>query len=253
MENPKSTSTIQSLQIGIGIVDVLSKHVRPLKFSDIQAATKISKSNLYKYLNTLTQLGILYRDRKSGDYSLGTKLIEYGMAAIGQENVVERISPYLDQICAKSNLTVLFTTWTANGPMVVRMYNTGQGFNIGAQIGTTLPILSASGKIFAAFMDESAIHSWKKQGIEQLSTEKITQLEEECRWIRENGISFAREPLVSFVSSVALPVLNFKQSLLGSVVVIGFSDLIPVGLEDELSHFLIKVSKEISAHFGYTA
>ncbi len=253
MEISKTGTTIQSLQIGMSIVDTIAQQGRPLRMADIQELTQITKSNLYKYLNTLTQLGILYRDKTSGSYMLGSKLIEYGMAAVGQENVVDRISPYLQQISSKSNLTVLFTAWTANGPMVVRMFNATQGINIGAQIGTLLPIQSASGKIFAAFMDEATIRAWKAQETQQLAEEQIKRFEEECLWIRKHRISFAREPLVSSVSSVAFPVLNFNQSLLGSFVVIGFLDSIPQVIEDELSQYLLEISNEISESFGYTA
>ncbi len=58
----KTGTTIQSLQIGLGILDLVAKQEKPLKFTDIQELTQITKSNLYKYLNTLTQLGLLYRD-----------------------------------------------------------------------------------------------------------------------------------------------------------------------------------------------
>ncbi|MEH7495390.1 helix-turn-helix domain-containing protein [Neobacillus niacini] len=46
----------------MGIVETIAKQGRPLKFSEIQELTQITKSNLYKYLNTFTQLCILYRN-----------------------------------------------------------------------------------------------------------------------------------------------------------------------------------------------
>ncbi|MCM3651014.1 IclR family transcriptional regulator [Metabacillus litoralis] len=251
METTKKGTTIQSLQIGLGIVDLLAKEGRPLKFTDIQNLTQITKSNLYKYLNTLTQIGILYRNKESGTYILGSKLIEYGMAAADQENVVDRIAPYLQEINVYSLNTVLYSSWTNNGPMIVKEVKTNQGFNIGAQMGTLLPILSATGKVFAAFIDEHFIHEWREKEFLHTDPEKLNLLDEECKLIRKNGISFAREPLVSSVSSVAFPVFNYKKKLLGVITVVGFSDLIPNNEDHELSKYLINVSKEISASFGY--
>ncbi|MFC6604501.1 hypothetical protein ACFQDF_27895 [Ectobacillus funiculus] len=43
MEAIKKGATIQSLQIGMGIVDLIAKQGRPLKFSDIQDLTQITK------------------------------------------------------------------------------------------------------------------------------------------------------------------------------------------------------------------
>jgi DNA-binding IclR family transcriptional regulator len=247
----KKGTTIQSLEVGMGILETIAKQGRPLKFTDIQELTQITKSNLYKYLNTFTQLGILYRYKDTGEYVLGSKLIEYGMAAVDQENVIDRITPFIHEINERFSNTVLFSSWTNNGPMIVRELNKNRGINIGAQIGTLLPIRSASGKLFLAFMDEQMSREWKEKEFMQIPQEKVGLLEDECRIIREKEISFAREPLVPSVSSVAIPVLNYQKKLLGSVTVVGFSESIPQDENNELSQFLLSISKEISASFGY--
>ncbi|WP_045520066.1 IclR family transcriptional regulator [Neobacillus niacini] len=251
MEVIKKGTTIQSLEVGMSIVETIAKQGRPLKFSDIQELTQITKSNLYKYLNTFTQLGILYRYKVTGEYVLGSKLIEYGMAAVGQENVIDRVSPFLHEINEKFSSTVVFSSWTHNGPMIVKELNKNRGLNIGAQIGTLLPIRSASGKVFMAFMDEQMIREWKEKEFMQIPPEKIGLLEDECRIIWGKEIAFAREPLVPSVSSVSIPVLNYQKKLLGSVTVVGFSEFIPQNEHNELSRYLIGISKEISGSFGY--
>jgi DNA-binding IclR family transcriptional regulator len=253
MEVIKKGTTIQSLEVGMGIVDSIANQGRPLKFSEIQELTQITKSNLYKYLNTFTQLGILYRYQGTGEYVLGSKLIEYGMAAVDQENVIDRITPFMHEINVKFSNTVLFSSWTQNGPMILKDLNNNRGINIGAQIGTLLPIRSASGKVFMAFMDEQMIREWKEKEYMQISPDKVSQLEVECESIRKKEIAFAREPLVPSVSSVSIPILNYKKKLLGSITVVGFSEFIPQNENNELSQFLIGISKEISASFGYSS
>ncbi|MFJ5758432.1 IclR family transcriptional regulator [Neobacillus sp. NPDC093182] len=251
MEAIKKGTTIQSLEVGMSVIESIAKQGRPIKFSDIQELTQITKSNLYKYLNTFTQLGILYRNKDTGEYVLGSKLIEYGMAAVDQENVIDRVSPFLHEINVKSSNTVLFSTWTQNGPMIVKDFNNNRGLNIGAQIGTFLPIRSATGKVFMAFMEDQKIREWKAKEFIQISSEEISQLEGECESVRKKEIAFAREPLVSSVSSVSIPVLNYKKQLLGAVTVVGFSEFIPQNENNELSRYLLDLSKEISGSFGY--
>ncbi|OLO27902.1 IclR family transcriptional regulator [Alkalihalophilus pseudofirmus] len=251
MEEPKKGTTIQSLQVGMSIIDIIAKQGRPLKFSDINELTNITKSNLYKYLNTFTQLGILYRDKKSGSYILGSKLIEYGMAATAEENVIDRVNPFMQEINIKSLSTVLYSAWTTNGPMIIKEVNTKQGFNIGAQVGTFLPILSATGKIFATFLEERIINEWLDKEISNMTEDQIRHFKEECNLIRQKEIAFAQEPLVSSVSSVAFPIFNYRKNLLGVITVVGFSNNIPKSEEEELSQFLINISKEISGGFGY--
>ncbi|MGO4890380.1 IclR family transcriptional regulator [Anaerobacillus sp. MEB173] len=251
MQEPKKGTTIQSLQVGMSIIDLLAKQGRPLKFSDIHELTNITKSNLYKYLNTFTQLGILYRNKESGSYILGSKLIEYGMAASAEENVVDRVTPYMQEVNIKSLSTVLYSTWTFNGPMIIKEVNTNQGFNIGAQVGTLLPVLSATGKIFATFLEEESISEWLRNGLSNSPEDKVNQFKKECHFIKEKEISFAQEPIVSSVSSVSFPIFNYRKKLLGAITVVGFSDLIPTHEEEELSQYLVKISQEISESFGY--
>jgi DNA-binding IclR family transcriptional regulator len=251
MEVIKKGTTIQSLEVGMAIIETITQQGRPLKFSDIQELTQITKSNLYKYLNTFTQLGILYRYKDTGEYVLGSKLIEYGMAAVDQENVIDRITPFMHEINEKFSNTVLFSSWTHNGPMIIKELNKNRGINIGAQIGTLLPLRSASGKVFMAFMDEQMIREWKEKELMQIPQEKVDLLEDECKIIREKEIAFAREPLVPSVSSVSIPVLNYKKKLLGSVTVVGFSEVIPQNEHHELYRYLVDISKEISGCFGF--
>lgn len=95
------------------------------------------------------------------------------------------------------------------------------------------------------------IREWKAKEFLQIPQQKVFQLEDECSFIREKEIAFAREPLVSSGSSVSIPVLNYKKRLLGAITVVGFSEFIPLNETNELSHYLIQTSKEISGIFGY--
>lgn len=251
MEKGKKGATIQSLQIGFSIVDLVATQGKPMKFNDIHELSGITKSNLYKYVNTLTEQGVLYRDKDTGAYSLGSKLVEYGMAALNRENVSERVSPFMQEINRTCKSTVLLISWTHDGPIVVKMINNNQGLNIGAQIGTYLPILSASGKVFAAFLEEALVRDWKVRELRKLKGEQRTALEQELNMIREKDISFANEPLVPSISSVSLPIFNFGKQLLGAVTVVGFSGIVPQTEQDELSRYLLERQREISRVFGY--
>src|SRR5699024_5585881 len=184
MTKPKKSTQIKSLLVGFSIIDVLAKHPKPLKFNDIQHKTKITKSNLYKYLNTLTSLGVLYRDREDGTFSLGTTLIKYGMSVVNREDIVNKIKPFLEEINLKLKETTLFTVWTNEGPMIVKMIHSSSGLNLGGQVGTILPIHSAAGKLFAAFKNNPLSDQWKKNQYKMLDKKQIKELESDFEDIR---------------------------------------------------------------------
>ncbi|TBL78539.1 IclR family transcriptional regulator [Paenibacillus thalictri] len=251
MSESKSSTTIQSLQQGFQILDLVASREEPFKFNEIHEGTQITKSNLYKYLNTLTQQGILYREKETGLYSLGSKLVEYGMTAVNRDNVIDRATSTLHEISRVTKCTTLLTTWSLNGPLVVKMTNLNSGLNIGAQIGTALPVLSATGKIFAAYMDHDVIAEWLLQQTGNMSDSDKAALQEQYSLIRTSGISFAKEPLVPSISSLSVPILNYANKLIGSIVVVGFINIVPQHKDDEMAAFIMQKGKELSATYGY--
>lgn len=237
MEAKKSRDTIQSLETGMAILDVIENAKRPLKFSEIQSKTNITKSNLYKYMNTLSQLELVFRDKSTGQYHLGSKLIKYGMAAIGNQDSVALVTPYLQSISQYSNNTVLFSVGTNRGPVIAKIWNSEEVLNIGAQLGSLLPPNSSSGKIYKVFYDQNEPKPEAKTKEEQKTQKDL--------------IAFAGEPLVSSVSSVSIPVFTLNKELAGIITVVGFSGDIPTSVDNPVSKYLLKMQKEISKVFGY--
>ncbi|MED1420345.1 IclR family transcriptional regulator [Bacillus smithii] len=252
MEDPKNRVHIQSLLVGFSIIDLIAKHGKPIKFNDIHRYTQISKSNLYKYLNTLTSLGVLYRDPKSGFYSLGSALIEYGMAAVNQDDIVQKVTPYLEEINLISKETTLLAVWTYQGPMIIKMIHSRAGLNLGGQVGTILPIQSAGGKLFAAFMEGPLIQDWIKQETRSFTTQEYTRIEQELKTVRKESISFAQEALAPSIASAGIPVFNYNREIIGAVIIVGFQNTIPSHPNHDLSHYLLEKSVEISSQFGFS-
>lgn len=247
----KPTTTIGSLSIGIQIIDVVAQSEMPLKFSDIQLSTGITKSNLYKYLNTLTQMDLLYKDPKQGSYSLGYKFLEYGNAAMQNSDFIGRLTPYFKEISKLTNMTTLLVTWINDSPVITNIWNTNYGLNIGAQIGTKLPLLSAAGKIFAAFSSNDETFNWVKIEQQQDNNFPIEDFELEIQKIRAQKVAFSHEPLVNHVSSWSLPILNYKGELIAVIAIVGFSELTPKNNDAEIVKQIIEISKQMSLAYGY--
>ncbi|MEI4769928.1 IclR family transcriptional regulator [Psychrobacillus sp. FJAT-51614] len=246
-----NNTTIGSLILGIQIIDTVAQSDIPLRFSDIQETTGISKSNLYKYLNTLTQMDLLYRDQKRGHYSLGYKFLEYGTAAMQNADFIDRLTPYFKEISKLTSMTTLLVTWVNDGPVITNLWNTNYGLNIGAQVGTKLPLSSASGKIFAAYANSLEITNWIEQEQQSIEQFNIAKFQHELKQIRKENFTYAYEPLVRHVSSIGFPILNYKHELVGAFSVVGFTEDVPSAFDSEIIQRIISMSKEMSAIYGY--
>lgn len=244
-------TTIGSLAIGFQIIDVVAKSETPLKFTDIQELTGVTKSNLYKYLNTLTQMDLLYRDSNQGSYSLGYKFLEYGNAAMQNSDYISRLAPYFKEISKLTNMTILLSTWVNDSPTITHIWNTNYGLNIGAQIGTKSPLLSATGKIFAAYASNKEVFNWIEKEQTKYHDFDLVAFQREMKEIRKHFVAFAQEPIMKHVSSWGLPVLNYNGELILSATIVGFSDDIPKNDDDEIVQKVIKIVKDMSRIYGF--
>src|SRR5690606_16082585 len=109
----------------------------------------------------------------------GARMIDYVMSAVSSENIVERLIPYLQEINKKIGETITLQVWTHNGPMVVHIVNAIRTTNIGAQIGTYMPIHSSTGKLFAAFGKDLQVKEWIESELHNLTPNQIEVIEQE--------------------------------------------------------------------------
>lgn len=242
---------IQSLQLGINILDVFLEERKPLKFVEIQEATGMTKSNLYKYLYTLIQSGLLYNDPEDRTYMLGSRLIEYGHIASEYLDILPMVESALEKIGEETSLTSLFAVWQNGVPVIAHIHSADYGVNIGAQMGHSLPLMSSTGKIFSVFKKGREKDNWELQELSKLSNEEKEKFITECEKIKEVKFTHSVEPLIKHVSSFSVPVLDFKKDLAGAITVVGFDPLVPRKSDDHISKYVLSVASKISKKLGY--
>lgn len=240
---------IQSLQLGINILDVFLNEKKPLRFVDIQEATGMTKSNLYKYLYTLTQSGLLHNNLEDRTYMLGSRLIEYGNIALEYLDIMPTIEPALEKISSETSLTSLFAVWQHDSPVIAHIHSADFGINIGAQMGNTLPLLSATGKIFSAF--KSGKEQWELNELDKLTEQERDEFIKKRNDIQKEAFAHATEPLIEYVSSFSVPVFDFTKDLVGAITVVGFDPLVPKDIEHETSQYVMSIAKSVSKKLGY--
>lgn len=240
---------IQSLEIGLKLLETIASHNEPLKFADIQNITSMTKSNLYKYLTTLHDFGAIQRNPDS-TYSLGHKLIKLGNIAQGQSSLVEVVKPYLKNISEETGLTALLAVPTPGGPLVSHISDTLYGINIGAQIGTNLPIVTSTGVVNAAFRN-NLLDEWFDSEITRLNEDVREQLLIDIENTRKRYFASQIEPLVTHVSSFSVPILNYEEKLIGAITVVGYTKTVPTTEEHPTSQYIMDIGREISSYYGF--
>jgi hypothetical protein len=75
---------IQSVEIGLRVIDALRKSTGPLTLKELAADSRLPASNCHRYLVSFVRVGYVTQDPLSGRYDLGPELLQAGLAALGR-------------------------------------------------------------------------------------------------------------------------------------------------------------------------
>ncbi|MEH7744050.1 IclR family transcriptional regulator [Neobacillus drentensis] len=251
MTTETKTAGIQSLQMGLNILEILAMEKEPLKFTDIQNRASMTKSNLYKYLSTLSQFGLINRNPHTNMYTLGHKLVQLGNVALGQTSLIEVVIPYFKKITEFTNLTVLLAVPTIKGPFISYILSADYGINIGAQMGTHLPLSSSTGVVFSAFEKDVHRKEWEVEELSKFNENELRQFQNEKEKTRQLHFASKTEPLIMHVSSFSVPLLNFNHELLGAITIVGITETVPNSADHSIGQYVLNIAKEISEYYGF--
>ncbi|HWK24848.1 MAG TPA: helix-turn-helix domain-containing protein [Ureibacillus sp.] len=241
-EDKKIHSTVQSLEIGFNVLEVIAESPTPIKFSEIQERSQMTKSNLYKYLNTLTKIGVVSRDPYSGTFHLGMKLLEYNKKFHAQQDITAIVTPFLREISMQTENSVFLMLPTFNGPIISKFYSPGEAITLGGQIGAILPPNTSAGKIFVAFYKDPLNDEWKQKAKETIDPWELKRALEE-------KIIYSFEPLERNISSIAFPILDGFDELKCIITVVGFNSNIELSSNSTLINYCYDMQRKISAIF----
>ena len=87
LPEPKGTGTVGK---ALSVLDDVAAFERPVRFTEILANSSFPKGSLYRFLQNLTNEGMLSYDPKQQTYSLGVRLVRLAHAAWAQSSMAPR-------------------------------------------------------------------------------------------------------------------------------------------------------------------
>jgi IclR family pca regulon transcriptional regulator len=156
---PSRTDTpvpaIQSVERAARMLGLFTVDEPQLTLGEITARMQMSKATVHRYATALRNAGLLRQ--AGGAYTLGPRVVELASAALAGLAVLTVAGPYLERLVAQTGETAVLSVWDGEAPVVVRVdANTSRLVRIVVTTGSRLPLDSAQGKVFRAFMDAPA-------------------------------------------------------------------------------------------------
>lgn len=251
MEN-KESKGIQSIEVGIEILQKVAESKEPLSITELALQCETTKSKLHRYLISFLRTGMLEKD-KNGRYVLGKEMLRLGLKASHNLNIVDVAHNHLIYLKEKFNQTAALAMWGNHGPFFASWEETNGPVNIGIKVGSSIgTVRSIAGAIFAHYLPTHQTEEIVSQEIKiETDPNQLEMFWQTIEFIKEHGYGYVHGTLIPGISAVAAPIFNRAGHIVASINMIGVTDSLEVDPESALIKELLHQAEMISQELGW--
>lgn len=210
----------------LSVLDQIASYGRPVRFGEVLADSDMPKATLYRFVQTLTNQGMLQYDPDRQTYAPGLRLVRLAHTAWAQSSLAPVARPHVDALSAETGETVHLAQLDHAQVLYVDKRNARDPVEMFSQAGKVGPAYCTGvGKAMLAFLPDAELQA----ALAQQSWHRFTptthvsaeSLRLELADIQAEGLSFDREEHETGIVCVAVPILNSRSRPLGALSVTG--------------------------------
>lgn len=221
----KNQSGVQSLEIGLSILDVLIDHHEPMMLKDIAQSMQMHPAKMHRYLVSLIRKDYA-RKLSDGRYGLGNRGNTLRPINLDQGNILQRLTDAATEIKDSVNCGVQIAKWFSEGPIVIYSFEPDRPISLITRIGTRMPLTSsATGRLFASYHSDAIIKplvlaEWQED-VHNLTSVSITSVKHtdidlDDKWqdftklqtdIRSQGYATVTGIMLMGINAISIPVI----------------------------------------------
>lgn len=237
---------IQSIDIGLRIIEVLCRAGGPRTLKDLAQAASLPPSNCHRYLASFLRAGYVVQDDRSGRYDLGPRLLQAGLAALSRLDSMAVATETLEHLVDVTGNTGLIAVWGEAGPTIVRWMPGRTPVHTSIGTGSILPLLnSATGRVFLAFLPSRQTGAMVAREVMQKGGDPVALITA----VRAAGVAQVFGDHIPGLSAAAAPVLNAHGEAAAVITLIAAGKNVAPGAIDRLR----LDAAEASARIGWAA
>lgn len=208
----------------LAALDQVAAVGRPVRFGELLENSEYPKATLYRFLQTLTNQGMLSYDNHTQTYSLGVRLVRLAHAAWRQSSLGPIARPFIEELAEDVHMTVHLAQLDSGQVLYVDKRNPANPIEMYSESGKVGPgYCTGIGKAMLAFLEAEEL----EKALQQQSFHKynantladVDALTADLSEIKKTGISFDREEHEIGIICVAVPVLSTRSHVLGAISV----------------------------------
>lgn len=227
-----------------------------LKISELARELRLDRSTTYRILLSLEKCGLVEKDKKTGEYSLGLGVFEIGNTYLRQMDFIQASKPIMAELAAKVQETVHLAVLSGVEIVYVEKVDSPRTLGVMSKIGQRGPLHStALGKVLLAFQSEAEsskiIRQIKLKSFTANTISSKTKLIAELKKVRKQEYAFDFRESEQYVECIAVPIRNHLGDTVAALSISGPQRKINTPGEKQCIDQVIKAASLISSRLGY--
>jgi len=212
---------VQSLARGLSVLQAFSSERNRLTLTELAAITRMNRTAVQRFTDTLMELGFLGRNRHK-EFHLTPKVLSLGFTYLHGSEITRLAASYLRAFSERIGLTVNMAILDDTEILFLYRHEVHRFLKYDLRAGSKLPShCTASGKVLLACLDNKELRKRiKSMKLERTTSHTITDKEklyEDILKTRANGIGTCDRELSLSLYSIAIPLLNHEKKVVAAI------------------------------------
>ena len=249
------STTIQSLERALDILEMLGNHPGGIQVKDLSQELALNKSTVSRMLHTLGERGYVQK-KEDGSYRLGIKIVELCSLHLNSLQLKTEALPAMEQLRNQTGLIIHLGALDDGEIVYLEKLTSYANIRMYSQIGKRAYLHSTGmGRaILSAMTNKEVLKIVKEKGMPAI-TEKTCVKEEELlkqlEQVRQRGYAIDDEENEIGMRCVAAPIFDYRGDVIAAVSATGFLEMLPYERIEEVAEYTMKCADDISACMGY--
>ncbi|MDO5691320.1 MAG: IclR family transcriptional regulator [Pseudomonadota bacterium] len=256
---PKRQRGIQSIEVGMRVLQALTEQRRPLPLKDLARLADMPPAKAHPYLVSFMTTGLVKQNPLTGHYELGPAALQMGLAALQQLDPLTEASQEAAQLAARSDLSIALVVWGQLGPTVVRLDEPRYPLHVNLRVGTVMSLFNTiTGRVFAAYLPEKMVRSMLEDEHRrvvggQSSSFDAPEVQALLQGIRASGMGRGISMPQPGVNTLCAPVFDAAGHIVLVMTMIGPQGVFDAEIDSPAGRLLREHADRVSRRLGHCA
>ncbi|WP_298399777.1 IclR family transcriptional regulator [Sphingobium sp.] len=241
---------IQSVEIGMHVLQALASLGSASTLGAIAQASDISPSQAHRYLASLIASGMAQQNEQTGRYDLGPAALQLGLGALARIDAFRITNEAISAFAERTGQTVQVAALGPLGPTIIRWLMGRPPVMTSFNVGSVLPMLtSATGHIFLSFSPPAYIDHLvaAELGATTLTKDDVDAIRGR---VTAEGRARVEGTMIPGLRAIAFPIFDLQNRAILSATAL-FPGTSPAARNEAMAEELGQLCHDLSLQLGW--